>query len=468
MSSELRWKAHPAQAQLLQDNARFIVAPLGRRAGKSEAAMAWLLMQGRQLIDQGHDPEAIDLLWAGPQWTHCEVGLNKLRKPTREDGTRNPLYAAHKESKGSPGYMEADTTFGFTIDFSTTKNHERIEGRGLHGIVVDEAGLVSEDAWYNSIYPTLGMSDGRAFITGKPNGRNWYYDVYQKGRDPEYPQYSSHQHPSSVNPHLPESFVEEARRDLPNDVYRQEILAEFLEDSGEVFQNIRSLVTTSDDYRGPENSQGWGLQDPSEVPDDVRCVAGWDPAKRQDYSVFTVLRLPERHVVCFERTSEEDYVSQVETIAEKLRAYNNADLWIDSNGVGDAVVDMAQRLCPGMVEGKEFTTTSKADMVNELKITMENGDLSYPDIPVLIDELRSFQKEKTPAGNIKYKHPEGKHDDSCDSLMLAVALSKRAGLGTIDDEELTGIMHDDPTQDVGGPEDLFDLSSGGGGGFGAV
>lgn len=72
---------------------------------------------------------------------------------------------------------------------------------------------------------------GWATLISTPNGRGWFYDLHTRGRDPQETDYASFHFASNTNPYFPAQEWDEARRTLPHDVFRQEYMAEFLEDS---------------------------------------------------------------------------------------------------------------------------------------------------------------------------------------------------------------------------------------------
>lgn len=59
---------------------------------------------------------------------------------------------------------------------------ERIEGRPLDGIILDEYGNMKETVWDQKVRPALSTADrlGWAWFIGVPEGRNHYYRLWQK------------------------------------------------------------------------------------------------------------------------------------------------------------------------------------------------------------------------------------------------------------------------------------------------
>lgn len=90
--------------------------------------------------------------------------------------------------------------------------------------------------------------------------------------------------------------------------------------------------------------------------------------------------------------------------------------FIDSTGVGNPVVEEIQKLCGG-AEGYTFTQISKQQIMEGLAYAIQNGYISVLD-NVMKDELESFEFEYSRTG-VKYRAPEGCHDDTVCALALA-------------------------------------------------
>ena len=96
---------------------------------------------------------------------------------------------------------------------------------------------------------------------------------------------------------------------------------------------------------------------------------------------------------------------------------------IDSTGLGDPIYDELRReQVP--VEGYKLTNASKAELIENLSIQIEQHKISYPKLPELIAELKMYGWTKTKGGNIIYNAPEGYHDDIVISLALAAWMQR--------------------------------------------
>ncbi len=292
---------------------------------------------------------------------------------------------------------------GSTIKFFTLDNPNNVRGFGFNWIVVDEVDYLKEDAWEEVIQPTLMDKDGGADVYSTPKGKRLLYNLYTRGKDPEYPDWASFHFRSHDNPYLNKEFLHEMERTLPTDVFRQEILAEFLDDGAGVFRNIKANV------RG-------ALQRPSLSG---IYTLGVDVAKHADFTVLTVMN-NHGHIVYFDRYQSKPWPEQVADIAQVATRYNNAFIVLDSTGVGDPIFDylVDQNL---NIQGYKFTNESKERLVNNLRLSLERELLSIPvELTVLLTELDIYEYEVLPkSGKISYNAPPGKHDDCVISLTLA-------------------------------------------------
>ena len=286
--------------------------------------------------------------------------------------------------------------------FKSADNPDSLRSEGLDVVWLDEGGQMKEDAWTLSLRPALMDRNGKAIFTGTPKGHNWYFMLWTRGQDEAEQDYQSWQYSSKDNPYIDPQEIEDFARDMPEMAYRQEILAEFLEDVGSVFRGVDNCISGS-------------LETPSQAKS---YFTGCDLAKREDYTVLCIID-SNGHLCHFDRWSQLDWVFQRKRIVNLCQQYNNAKLLIDSTGVGDPIFDELRRESVS-VEGYKFTNTSKKDLVENLSIQIENQKITYPEIPTLINELKLFGYEKMPSGIVKYHAPEGYHDDCVIGLALAV------------------------------------------------
>lgn len=290
---------------------------------------------------------------------------------------------------------------GGEIWVRSADNPDSLRGEGLDFVVIDEAAYVNEDTWLQAIRPALSDRQGRALFISTPNGLNWFWDMYRMA---EYDKtFASFSFPTSSNPHIPPEEIEKAKAELPELIFRQEYLAEFVSMEGSVFRRVHDAVVRE--------------IDPTPAPG-KQYVLGVDVAQSVDYTVITVMDAEARRVVYIDRFNRVDYPVLADRIARTADRYNHAVVVVEANSAGQAVIDM---LVQSGVDVVSFVTTSasKQIVIRDLQAAFEAGDITIPDNPILISELLSFESKRSPSGSFSYSAPEGMHDDCVMSLALA-------------------------------------------------
>jgi hypothetical protein len=361
------------------------------------------------------------VLSCGRRWGKTKAGANEFIKqltnrPSRSVGfcVAPTFWHTEKQYKEFLNYCPKELITGINISkhlitligerqvwFKSADGPDSMRGEAVSVVWVDEGGQIKEDRWTMELRPSLMDTEGNAVFTGTPKGKNWYFQLWTRGQDQHQTDYQSWAFSSYTNPYIKTSEIDEFKRDMPELAYRQEILAEFLDDVGSVFRNIRACIKGILEKPQPQK----------------RYVLGVDLAKHTDFTVISILD-NNGHLCYFDRFSQIDWPFQEKRIVEAAHQYNNARILVDSTGVGDPIYDNLRRANVS-VEGYKFTNASKKDLVENLSIQIENKAITYPDIPVLINELGLFGYKISPAGVTTYNAPEGYHDDTVISLALA-------------------------------------------------
>lgn len=301
---------------------------------------------------------------------------------------------------------------GGVIDFWTLENKDAGRGRKYYRVVIDEAAKVSGlwGIWTAAIRPTLTDYKGDAWFLSTPKGRNDFWRLFAMGQDPLLTEWSCWQLPTVDNPFIDPAEIEAARKDLPEDIFRQEYLAEFLED-GTVFSNL-TQAATAEEQRYKDYNLGH------------RYVMGVDLARLEDFTVITVIDT-DRNEHCFtERFNQIDWPVQVRRIKDIAKRFDVDSMVVDQTGVGDVIVQQLQEELGLTVTGITLNNDNKAELIDTLKLAFEKGTLKILDDQVLMNELMAFEATRTPGGRIRYAAPAGYHDDCVMSLALALHASK--------------------------------------------
>jgi phage FluMu gp28-like protein len=221
--------------------------------------------------------------------------------------------------------------------------------------------------------------------------------------------------PTATNPYIAAEEIEAARASTPERAFRQEWLAEFIDESGGVFQGVFECV-----------EPGMGEAHPV---DGQRYYMGVDLARYEDWTVLCVLDASGRQVY-LERFNQISWERQIAAIERVARRYA-ATVLVDSTGVGDPIYERLRAL--GLpVQPFHFTASSKDQLIDNLAILLEQQRLKLMDNEVQTNELISYEYEQLASGRLRANAPQGMHDDCVIALALAAwAMSARRALSVL-------------------------------------
>ncbi len=388
----------PHEAQLLVHNskARFRTIVAGRRWGKSLLAsrecMARLIIPNQKVWIVAPTYELTKKVFREVYW-----GFHK--------------YLPHWIKKSSEADLSLEIVNGSIVQCKSADNPVSLIGEGLNFLIIDECARIPESVWTEALRPCLTDTEGDVLLISTPQGMNWFHQMYVRGQDQNETAYESWHFPSSANPYLKKEEIEEAKRTLPERVFLQEFEAHFISDAGAVFRNVDNCI------------KGY----PEEPNSNARYVMGVDLGKFVDFTVIVVLKQEGEHyhLVYFDRFNKIDWNLQKTRIQSVSKKYNNCTCIIDSTGVGDAVFDDLSRMGVNVTGFKISSNTIKCQLIENLIVALENEEISFPNIPELINELKIFSYEYSEkSGKTHYNAPSGFHDDGVIALALALETTK--------------------------------------------
>ena len=367
---------------------RFRTVCCGRRWGKTRFAAA-------EFLDiAGQSEEKKLFAWIAPTYFIAERGERALKTIAGEAVTfsgQNPR-RAH--------FLNAE------LLLLSADSPDTILGEGYDGVIVDEAARIPGGVWQMNIRPALADKRGWAIFISTPTGRNWFYDIHKRGKDPAPTnQYASFTFTSKDNPYFPPEEWDEAKISTPQDIFRQEYEAEFLEDTAGVFRNVE------------------GCLDPrAELPQHGNVVVGCDLAKYTDFTWLIAMDATTGNCLAQERFNQIDWPVQKELIMQFSRKWRGPVI-MDGTGVGDPICDDLAASGVNIVPVK-LSQHSKAQLIQRLAVAVEQNRIHWPRAwETLTDELRRYEYKIMSNGGFTYSAPSGFHDDGV--IALALANSRR-------------------------------------------
>lgn len=397
---------YPYQLRLLSDPARDACTVSATQVGKTYALAVWIVVMAMTRGNRTHP-----WWWIAPTFSQIAQGFK--------------LALAFASSAGM---VQASTVSPFpiiklvngaTIEFRSWEREQNLAGTTIGGGVVDEAGLLTNEA-QGIISTRRSATLGPLRYIGNPGVvAGPFRRLCALGEQAAMPgsewagTFSLHRwtwkdkHAAllQLDPARAAEygrFIEQERQSIPEFEFRRLYDAEWTEDEAAVF-------------RGVKDGDGAPLGGPAQGE---RYVIGVDVAQQTDYLVATALGINRRRVDAMDRWRGIPYPQSADRLAA-LAAKWNAPLVIEINGPG---LPLYQELQQRGVACAPFTTTgpSKQEIVVRLASELEHGRLALADLPPLQHELRSFRYERMPAGNYRYGAPSGEHDDCVMSLALAL------------------------------------------------
>jgi hypothetical protein len=315
------------------------------------------------------------------------------------------IYPPKSYKVGSKPGMSIRFNNGSIVECKSADNAISLLGDEVDLLIIDEAAMMSPMVYDRYLFATTAMRKGTTIFISTPFKKNWFFRKYKEIQ--ETGDGFTFNSPSSINPHIPVEEIERAKRSLPEDVFKQEYLAEFLDTGAGVFRGFYDItIDRKDCYEEPKPEH--------------RYVIGADIAKVNDFTVLTVIDRQNHKVVYWDRFNRIEWDLLIQRITALANKYNRAKVVIDSTGLGNPVTERIQRNGINVIDFK-FATKSKHDLIDKLSIFIEHKGITIPDEPILLDELDCYACEMSETtGALKYSAPIGKHDDAICSLGLAV------------------------------------------------
>ena len=221
---------HDGQADIYRNRSKRNAIRCGRRFGKTKKIVTLA-------ADSAIKGRKVGIF--APTYKQLTEPFDELRF------VMNPVVNASSRSEGI-----LKTSTGGKVDFwSLIDNELAGRGREYDRILIDEAAFTKDtqmlDIWSKSIVPTMATKpNAEVWVFSTPNGistENFFWQVCNNG-EMEFKEFHA---PSWSNPLVDRNWIEAERKRMHPDVFRQEILAEFVDWSGIAFFSIDKLLGDS-------------------------------------------------------------------------------------------------------------------------------------------------------------------------------------------------------------------------------
>ncbi len=391
---------HEKQREIEGSPSNRIVVAAGRRFGKTTmvARMAMYASNGGKRV-----------LYAAPIIAQTSAFWDQLMawlKPAVELG----LVYVHETKK-----LIRFNRSGGTIIAKTASLPDNLRGDFADLLVLDEYAYQEPDVWSKVCQPMLLDTGGRAIFISTANHRNHFYLMAQQAEENKDWEFFSA--PSTSNPFLDMDALKQLSTDMTPEAYRQEILGEFVEGLGRVFQLAPFLFVDP-----PQNFEAHASH---------RAVAGLDWGLTVDYTAMSVACADCKQELMLLRLKGGSYPLQIVEIGKQLSRFTSAgmdlEVLAESNAMGIANIE-AMRELGWIVTAYQMTNALKAELVVALRLVLEQGTWKWVKDVVGWSELEAFEGRTTKGGNVIYGTQYPGHDDTVIARMLMLKESQTGKL----------------------------------------
>lgn len=349
---------HDKQKEVIKSSARFKVIRAGRRAGKSSLEVEDMTFDAVSGKDRNifyicpTQVQAREILWSLLKKRLHGVGVFheqrlEITLPTKDGGFS-------------------------MIKLAGWENRENFRGKSAYKIVFDEVDTMKDFfmGWQEIFRPTLIDTAGSATFIGTPKKENPNLRRLEKMAEKDS-DYKAFHFTSNDNPFLPQEEKDKAKTELDFETYKQEILAEYIDNAGSLFK-YDSIV---DVFSNTITKSGgkYLIVDIADDGTDKTIFSFWDG---------------------LEEYRREEYARlNTENIIDKIREYASVDhipyshIAVDAIGVGAGVASSS--FLDGIIGYKSSYSPIKTD---QDIIRLPNiGVISSPLTPLVSDyrNLRS-------------------------------------------------------------------------------
>lgn len=378
-------RPHDQQLRFLRSKAKRKVIRAGRRGGKTTGiailAVEYFLA-GRRVLYGAPTQEQVDAFWFEVKKALAEpIDAGYFRKNETKHTIERPGLRARIKAKTC---WNADTLRGDTADL----------------LILDEFQLMDESAWTIVGAPMLIDNDGDAvFIYTPPSAisknRSRAIDpryaakLHAKAEKDESGRWAAFHFSSMANPYLSKKALAEISEDMSATAYRQEILAEELDEVPGALWTRKTI----DDHR----------LEKAPTPNFIRVVVGVDPpGGATEAGIVCAAKalcrckgVPEMHAFVLEDASREGNPKAWGTTAVDVYDRREADRILGEVNYGGDMVEATVKAVDDEVLFKAVRATrGKAVRAEPISALYEKGRVHHVgSFPKLEDEMCSWLPE---------------------------------------------------------------------------
>lgn len=369
---------------------KYICAAFSRQIGKSVTmqimCVEWLLSPNEEII------------YFTPTYNLAKNFYSKIIK----------ILPQNLITKCNSSELIIETITNSKLRFFSGEAAQTARGNNCTRLIIDEAAYIKEEIdgqnfWYNIVVPLLKAKGKTAILISTPFGKQgFFYDLCMKG-------YRGEEGYCYINKTIYDDElitreeIEELKKGYPQMAWECEFECKFLSNALSVFPDYEERFV-----------EGFNF-------DKSNICCGIDLSSvGEDNTVVTFINNKnqvEQHII----NGELDY--KYRQIANLINSYNPRLTYIESNSIGDVMINEIKKYVKNKQKVQAFTTTNetKKIQVGLVSVAITNKEITFDkNNKILYSELGTFSYKLSKNNNITYAATAGNHDDTVMSLCLAM------------------------------------------------
>ena len=306
------------QKRILNSKARFTITEASTKVGKTFSHIIWLYGKAHE----GQDFQGRNFWWVAPVFNQSKIAFNRLRR----------YLSATKMYRFNETNLIIYCPNGAEIHFKSAEKPDNLYGEDVYACVFDEAPRAREEAWF-ALRSTLTSTNAPCKLIGNFGGiSNWVHKLKEKARnDKEYEYFRVTCWDAVAEGIIDEEEVLQAKRDLPEKIFKELYEAEQSEDVGQLVMNESIIKLFSNVHI--ESGVKFITADIARLGKDKTVIFVWDG-----------LRVCE--IIEMQVSTVNQSVDCINELAIKYNVNRN-NIIVDEDGVGGGVKDYLK--CIGFI-----------------------------------------------------------------------------------------------------------------------
>ena len=276
---------------------------------------------------------------------------------------------------------------------------ETLRGQYFHFIVLDEVASMRNFwiGWQEVLLPTLTDKKGSALFISTPKGFNHFYDLFNT-QDKDW---ASFHYTAYDNPHIPSTEIDDFKRQMVDDKFFQEYMADFRKSEGLVYKEFVRGVHVVDSV--PSNF--------------VSVVAGQDFGFTNPFGAIIIgIDKDDNYWILDEEYKTQKTQSEIIQLDKILQKNYKVEAWYCDPAEPDRIEEMVRS---GLV-CREVNKAVTPGIDHVRSLFKENRIKIHKRCLNLLHELETYRYKDNKGDKNAPEEPHKENDHLCDSLRYAL------------------------------------------------